>query len=87
MRHKLYRDHRGGLAESLETAIEVNGIEDIREHVLSDPLIAQYYKNIHISHNPIEDNRMGDEWNLTYYVLADVGEYKNQCVGMCNFCE
>lgn len=87
MKKKLYRDHRWLLADSLETTIEVNGIEDIRKHVLSNPLISQYYEDIHISPDPIKDSRMGDMWNPTYYVLADMGKYKNQCIGMCNFCE
>ena len=87
MKLKLYRDHRGGLAESLETTIEVSGIEDIRKHVLSNPLIGQYYENIHISSESLTDYRMGDVWNPTYRVLADMGKYKNQCIGMCNFCE
>ena len=87
MKKKLYRDHRWLLADSLETTIEVNGIEDIRKHIMSDPIFSRYVKNIHISKEPIEDDRIGDSWNPTYHVLADLDNHKSQCIGMCNFYE
>lgn len=84
---KQFRQHRGSLIESLKTSVKVNGIEDIRKHLDTSIL-----KNIKIKNEKIIDERQldlgRDNWgNIVYKVVADFGEYKEQCVGFCNFYE
>lgn len=80
---KQFRQHRGSLDESLKTSVEVSGIEDIRKYLDTSIL-----KNIKIKNDPITDNRLSENCgNIVYKVVADFGEYKEQCVGFCNFYE
>lgn len=80
---KLYREHRGGLAESLETMIECpNGIADIVKHYEGDFV----FSNIRIDKEKIRDYRL-QEWHTTHYVLADFRGGGSGVVGMCNFYE
>lgn len=82
---KLFRFHRGMLADSLETTIQVKSLYDIQravEYAMSeiDP------KNIRILNDPICDPRLPSEWGgICYYVLADIKGHFGQCVGMSNF--
>lgn len=61
-----YRDHRGGLAESMKTVREIETIEDIRTHL--DFLFFEFseeVEEIKVKHVGL-DHRNG--WD-TYYVL------------------
>lgn len=78
---KLFRKHRGSLVESLKTIVEVNNLEDIKKHI-----DASYLKNMQIKNKSIEDDRLPNIWgNIEYMVVADFDDYKEQCVGFCNF--
>lgn len=84
---KQFRQHRGSLVDSIKTSVKVNGLEDIRKHLDTSLL-----KNIKIKNEHIIDERQsdigGDNWgNIVYKVVADFGEYKEQCIGFCNFYE
>ena len=80
---KLFRFHRGGLAESLATAREVKDLQDLKCEVRA---VLPFATNIRISQTRIADSRLPDEWDgVSHYVLADLDGYKGQCIGMCNF--
>lgn len=82
---KLFRYHRGGLAESLETTIEVTGLADLR-HILS--VSWPSLRNVRISPREMIDPRLPSGWRqVSYYVIADFDGYEGQCVGMTNFYE
>lgn len=82
---KLFRSHRGGLSESLETTIEVDGIADLVRHIAKE---MPWAKNVKILNEAIEDTRLPSEWNnVSYYVVADFEGYTEQCIGMTNFFE
>ena len=87
---KLFRFHRGLLAESLETTKEVSGLSELRE-IISDSVAwagRDYYKNIRIAREAHEDSRLPIEWGgVSHYVIADFEGYEGQCIGMCNFYE
>lgn len=79
----MYREHRGGLAESLATTIECpNGIADIVKHYEGDFV----FSNIRIDKKKMRDDRL-QEWNTTHYVIADFLGGGSGVVGMCNFYE
>lgn len=86
---RLYRQHRGSLASSLSTTIEVNNLKDILDY--ENDLIYKtfnyknYYSNISISFIGDDSARCGNDWKETYYVLVDFMGEKQQCIGMCNF--
>lgn len=81
---KLYRHHRGGLAESLETMVEVCCFEDIERIVREE--WGEYCTNINTVYAGDDSDRIGEEWKETYYVVADFKKApKQQCIGMCNF--
>lgn len=85
---KLFRLHRGGLAESLATTTEVAGLSDIKDKLRSMSLCLDFYHNIRISREPLLDNRLPKEWEgISYHVLADFDGWRGQCIGMCNFYE
>lgn len=82
---KLFRTHRGGLVESLETTIKVDGITDLLRHIAKE---MPWAKNVKIRGEAIKDTRLPSEWNnLSYYVVADFEGYTEQCIGMTNFFE
>lgn len=82
---KIFRYHRGSLADSLATAIEVSCIADLR-HILAKEM--PWAHNVCIDPRVIEDKRLPNEWNgVCYYVVADFDGYRGQCIGMCNFYE
>ena len=86
MNKKVFRWHRGGLAESLETTIEVSSISDMTTYILEDYQVKNYLHNIRISEQTIDDSaRSGALWEKTHRVLADFEEYTGQCIGYCNF--
>jgi len=83
---KYFRFNRGLFTDSMNTRVEVQGLSDIISIVNSN----ERYKNIHIDTNGLKDTRCldYDSWgDTTYKVLADFDNYKNQCIGMCNFYE
>jgi hypothetical protein len=74
---KYYRPHRGSLADAMKECNQIAGIQDIIDRYPE-------YGNITIKKESTYDIRI--LWD-THYVLADMGEYKQQCIGMCNFYE
>lgn len=81
---KLFRHHRGSLADSLQTAVEVNDFADI-ERIIQD-IWGDYCSNPNTKYVGDDSQRAGEEWKATYYVLVDFKDgHKQQCVGMCNF--
>lgn len=81
---KLFRHHRGGLQESLDTIVEVNGFADI-ERIISNEW-GDYCTNVNTVFAGDDSRRIGEEWKETYYVVADFKKGgKQQCIGMCNF--
>lgn len=83
----LFRFHRGGLAESLETTVFVTGLPAIRKYINdTDPILYASLSNIRIKKEPITDNRLLKEWgSVEYKVVADINGYNGQCIGYTNF--
>jgi len=86
---KLYRQQNGSLEDSLNTSIEVNSLKDILDYVnkmiYKNLYRKNYCSNISTSFVGDDSTRCGNDWKETYYVLADFGDYKQLCIGMCNF--
>lgn len=84
---KLFRFHRGGLAESLETTVFVTGLPAIRKYINdTDPILYASLSNIRIRKEPITDNRLPKEWGgVEYKVVADCKGYNGICIGFTNF--
>ena len=81
---KLFRHHRGGLQESLDTMVEVNDFADI-ERIISNEW-GDYCTNINTTYVGDDSQRIGKEWKETFYVVADFKDgHKQQCIGYCNF--
>lgn len=80
---KVYREHRGGLAESLATTMECpNGLEDIKKKYLEEG----FWTDVWIDEF-VKDARLPEVWGGgSYYVM---GAYNGEkvCIGMCNFKE
>ena len=87
--HKVFREHRGGLAESLETTIECpNGLSDIKAHY-EKTILKFYIQDMHIQENAIHDDRLPVVWGgKSYNVIARSAEDDIEFViGQCNFRE
>lgn len=83
---KLFRFHRGTLAESLDTTIEVSGFAELLEKVMET--FGDSISNVQIKKECIHDSRLPEDWNeVCFYVVADFDGYKEQCIGMSNFYE
>lgn len=83
---KLFRFHRGTLAESLDTTIEVSGFAEVLEKVMET--YGDSISNVKIKKEGLHDPRLPEDWNeLCFYVVADFDGYKEQCIGMSNFYE
>ena len=85
----VFREHRGGLAESLETTIECpNGLSDIKAHY-KDSILKHYIKDMYIQENAIPDDRLPYVWGgKSYNVIARSIENDSEFViGQCNFYE
>lgn len=80
---KLYRHHRGALAESLATVIVVNDFSDI-EKVIKETW-GNYCSNLKTVYAGDDSYRAGEQWKATYYVVADFQDGGHGCIGMCNF--
>ena len=77
------KKHRGGLYESLSTTIEVKNLKELKKYIKSE---LGFSRNVKIKEDPVKDRRLPPEWGgLSYYVVADVGDYKEVCIGMTNF--
>lgn len=85
----LFRFHRGGLAESLETTVFVTGLSAIRKYINdTDPILYSSLKNLRIRKEHYVDKRLPKEWGkIEYMVVADLDGYKGQCIGYTNFKE
>lgn len=86
---KVFREHRGGLAESLETTIECpNGLSDIKAHY-KDSILRHFIKDMYIQENAIPDDRLPYVWGgKSYNVIARSIENDSEFViGQCNFYE
>lgn len=82
---KLFRFHRGALAESLATTIEVMGLYELKL-ILAKEL--PYVHDVRIWRTWMPDDELPEEWHGgNYYVVADFDGYTGQCIGMCNFYE
>lgn len=82
---KLFRYHRGSLADSLATTIEVKGLYELKQ-ILAKKL--PYVYNVRIHRTWLSDDRLPEEWNGgCHYVVVDFDGYTGQCIGMCNFYE
>ena len=88
--NKLFREHRGGLEESLATTIECpNGLSDIEKHF--NKFNTQHYANIRMDLS-MRDNRLPKEWgDRQYVVIAETrGDHSSRhtvVLGFCNFWE
>lgn len=86
---KLYRQQKGSLNDSLNTSIKVNSLKDILDYenkmIYKNLHCENYYSNISTSFVGDDSIRCGTDWKETYYVLVDFGDYKQLCIGMCNF--
>ncbi len=82
---KLFREHRGGLAESLATTIECpKGVQSIVEHYAYDARLVDVF----IDPKPIRDNRLPKEWKgVSFYVYGLYSDNSRAVIGMSNFCD
>lgn len=82
---KLFREHRGGLAESLATTIECpKGRKSIVEHYAFDTRIV----DVLIDPKPIPDDRLPKEWKgVSFYVYGLYSDDSRAVIGMSNFCD
>lgn len=75
-----YRDHKGSLDESLQTVIEVNSINEIKDH------LNEFYNPFGLEVEEIKfkytcmDNRIG--WNTWYVLQRFEGEKSFSVAGM-----
>jgi hypothetical protein len=86
---KLFREHRGGLEESLSTTMECpNGIADIVAHYNNNKLMRDYIVSISIDDELIPDNRLPDKWGgVSFNVRARCVDGNIVCLGQSNFRE
>lgn len=82
----LFRFHRGGFAESLETTVFVTGLDAIKTYIKEKEPFYPILKNIRIEKEPYVDDRLPKEWgSIEYMVVADFCGQKRQCIGYTNF--
>ena len=87
MYKKLFREHRGGLKESLATTIECpNGLSDIEKH-----FNGSLYTGVRMDLS-MRDNRLPKEWgDRQYVVIAETKDSNSRLItvvlGFCNFWE
>lgn len=77
-----YRDHRGSLSDSMETEMQVNSVDEIKDHLnKSHSIFGKSVEEIKFRYCGM-DNRIG--WD-TYYVLQRIsGEKEFTVAGMSN---
>lgn len=66
MKH-LFRFHRGGLQESLDTTVEVQDVREIE--LLVRKALDDENATVFINDTPIDDDRLPSEWNRTEYMV------------------
>ena len=91
-RIRYFREHRGGLYESMQTCKEVSCLKDIADAYRKNTnFCVEYWKNFRIDEKCVDDSdRLTSVWKDTHYVLADItypGQENTVVVGMCNFYE
>ena len=84
---KLFRYHRGSLRDSLATTIEVSGLNDIKEQIMSDENWAVCCVELYIKSRPSHDPRLPSDWGDEYLVVGKFADGNEGCIGMCNFYE
>lgn len=84
-RIKLFREHRGGLAESLATTIDCpKGRKSIVEHYACDARLV----DVLIDPKPIRDDRLPKEWKgVSFDVYGLYSDDSRAVIGMSNFCD
>lgn len=75
----LFRFHRGGLAESMKTAVEVKTLQELR-NIIEKELQTELIADLEFKYVGF-DNRVN--WN-TYYVTTHTALYGKHVVGMSN---
>lgn len=82
---KLFREHRGGLAESLATTIKCpKGVKSIVEYYAFDARLVDVF----IDPKPIADDRLPKEWKgVSFYVYGLYSDDSRVVIGMSNFCD
>lgn len=82
---KLFREHRGGLTESLATTIECpKGRKSIVEHYAYDARLV----DVLIAPKPICDDRLPKEWKgVSFDVYGLYSDDSRAVIGMSNFCD
>ncbi|MBO7235159.1 MAG: hypothetical protein J6V05_01040 [Alistipes sp.] len=82
---KLFREHRGGLTESLATTIECpKGVQNIVKHYAYDARLM----DVLIDPKPIRDDRLPKEWKgVFFYVYGLYSDDSRAVIGMSNFCD
>lgn len=84
MKH-LFRFHRGGLQESLDTTVEVQDVSEIE--LLVRKALDDENASVFINATPIDDNRLPHEWNHTeYMVMVNHTRWGQYPAGYANFC-
>ena len=86
----VFREHRGGLDESLKTTIVCpNGLEDIKRHYEEDDFTRGILSDIQITKTFIPDDRLPTVWRGgSYNVIAKFEDCDGYAViGQCNFKE
>lgn len=89
---RYFREHRGGLNESVQTSKEVFDLKDVADAYRANTNFGvEYWKNFRIDKECVDDSeRLTSVWKNTHYVLADMtypGQEGTVVVGMCNFYE
>ena len=91
---RLFRVHRGGLDDSLNTAIYCkDGLKSIKEYAIDEsfflpPKTTSLTELLHIDNKPIIDNRLPDWWGaIEFEVYMSHPLYGKVIVGYCNFRE
>jgi len=89
---RYFREHRGGLNESMQTCKVVSSLQDIADAFRANTDFGvEYWKNFRIDEKGVDDSeRLTSVWKDTHYVLADItypGQENTVVVGMCNFYE
>lgn len=74
----LFREHIGGLRESLETIIEVNSLADIQNHFSKKEIIT----DLKCQYHGMDERLQG--WNDTYMITAIWSDGKRYPIGFTN---
>lgn len=83
---RLFRFHKGGLDESMKTCVKVENLKDIEQRVkIYYNEMGANIQSVEIESRSVDDSeRLGDDWENTYHVIAHTKDAKF-VAGMCNF--